>query len=139
MPGHGTSSTSQSRKNSCPAFNHTCRYCQRPHHFDHVCRSKDKPKRAERKSESALIEESNSVFNALCAISSNTPTESPISHHCYNQSTNTWKKQSSRSQPFIPLSIQVAEEDYIQLDFKPINFESKPIQARAMADTGCQS
>ncbi|XP_066931785.1 uncharacterized protein [Clytia hemisphaerica] len=109
--GHGTNSTSQSRRNSCPA-----------------------------KSDNASIqEESNSVFNALCAVSSNASTESPIAHHCYDPSTNTWKKRSSKSQPFIPLSIQVAEEDYLQLGFKPIAFESKPIQVRAMADTGCQS
>ncbi|XP_066924333.1 uncharacterized protein [Clytia hemisphaerica] len=138
--GHGTNSTSQSRRNSCPAFNHTCGYCHRPHHFDHVCRSKDKPKRVEKKSDNASIqEESNSVFNTLCAVSSNASTESPIAHHCYDPSTNTWKKRSSKSQPFIPLSIQVAEEDYLQLGFKPIAFESKTIQVRAMADTGCQS
>ena len=138
--GHGTNSTSQSRRNSCPAFNHTCGYCNKPHHFDHMCRSKDKPKRTEKKSENSSIqEESNSVFNSLCAVSSNASTESPIAHHCYDQPTNTWKKQPSRSQPFIPLSIQVAEEDYLKLGFRSTTFESKPIQVKAMADTGCQS
>lgn len=105
-----------------------------------MCRSKDKPKRAEKKqSETASIQESNTVFNALCAVSSDASSKSPVAHHRHDQSTNTWKKQSSRSQPFIPLLIQVAEEDYLQLGFKAIAFESKPFHVQAIADTGCQS
>ena len=36
------SSHVQTRKESCPAYNHTCGHCHRLHHYDHVCRSKDK-------------------------------------------------------------------------------------------------
>lgn len=41
---HGTNKNLESRKHSCLAFNHTCGYCQRQHHFDHICRSRDKTK-----------------------------------------------------------------------------------------------
>lgn len=140
ISGHGTNSNSQSRKSTCPAFNHTCGCCNRQHHFDHMCRSKDKVKRSSnRPTEAASINDSNSVFNVLCAVSSDIPQDSPLTHHRHDKSTNTWKKQSSRPQPFIPVSIQITDEDYTQLGYQPIEYEFKPVNVQAMADTGCQS
>ena len=47
----------------------------------------------------------------------------------------------SQPQPFIKLSVRVAEEDYNQLNLTPITgtTEASPIIIPAMADTGCQS
>lgn len=129
----GHNSTLQSRRESCPAFNHTCGYCQRQHHFDHVCR-KDKAKREKPKQpdSSASVTEPDTVFASLCAIESQT-----LPHYCHDKSTNTWKKKPSKPQPFLPVSIKIVNEDYQQLGLSPIvNVNENAISIQAMADTG---
>ena len=44
--GHGLKSPTSIRRSECPAFNHTCKHCNRLHHFEAVCRSKNKAKPA---------------------------------------------------------------------------------------------
>ncbi|CAG2218786.1 unnamed protein product [Mytilus edulis] len=42
--GHGKSAPARLRKSDCPAYGHKCGYCNREHHFEKVCRSKEKSK-----------------------------------------------------------------------------------------------
>ena len=141
--GHGTSSNQQTRKTTCPAFNHTCGNCHRLHHFDHVCRSKDTKQKEKPKQRNSAnpIEQSGALFNQLCSINFSGGHPKPADHHCHERQTDTWKKAPSQPQPFIKLSVRVAEEDYNQLNLTPITgtTEASPIIIPAMADTGCQS
>jgi len=41
--GHGKRNPSHVRRAKYPAYGHKCKLCQRDHHFEQVCRSKDKP------------------------------------------------------------------------------------------------
>ena len=40
--GHGKSAPARIRKKECPAYDNKCGHCSRDHHFESVCRSKDK-------------------------------------------------------------------------------------------------
>lgn len=41
--GHGERSNARRRSTECPAYNHTCKHCNREHHLESMCRSKDNP------------------------------------------------------------------------------------------------
>ena len=135
---HGTNTSQQARKSTCPAFNHTCGHCHRLHHFDHVCRSKKLKGAYNQPDHAASVEESNTLFNSLCSVV--TGPSKPADHHCYDKTTGTWHKVQSQPQPFVSLSVRLVEEDYQELGFTPIHGEkTTPIMVPAMADTGCQS
>lgn len=143
MKGHGDKSNAAVRKTSCPAYNHICGHCQHAHHFERVCRSKDKTK-FKPKSQAARVHDiEGAVFDALCSIE--TPIGKPLGqstagHHRHNRLTNNWVEQPSKPQPFLNLSVRIVDEDYQQLGFQPIiNSNPKAITLRALADTGCQS
>ena len=94
--GHGAKSTAKQRKTVCPAYNHICTHCNRPHHFENVCRSKDKlakPKKVEPESQGAVFDsqDQESTFNELCAIRQ---LKKPASHHIYNKSSKKWEKRA---------------------------------------------
>ena len=125
--------SAQKRKNTCPAYNHQCSHCSRLHHFEDVCRSKDKPKPKDENPPN----HQGAIYQALCSA-----TVSSISadHHIYQKEGNRWSKQPSSPQPFIKLSVRVDYQDYVDLGFKPIvNNPENTITVPAMADTGCQS
>lgn len=42
--GHGRHAPGRTRKTECPAFGHKCGHCNKDHHLETVCRSKDKEK-----------------------------------------------------------------------------------------------
>ena len=42
--GHGKRSPPNVRARECPAYNHKCKLCNRDHHTEGLCRSKDSPK-----------------------------------------------------------------------------------------------
>ena len=43
---HGIKSPTSIRRSECPAFNHMCKHCNHLHHFETICRSKNKAKPA---------------------------------------------------------------------------------------------
>lgn len=134
---HSTSA-SRSRQSTCPAYNHKCGNCQRLHHFDHVCRSKDRKNKERKPDNAAVVEESSTIFNSLCSL--NTASADHVDHHCHNKSKNVWKKSPSPPQPFLDLSVRIVEDDYSELGFKfPHGTNESTITIPAMADTGCQS
>ena len=137
--GHGAKAVAKQRKNACPAYNHVCSHCNRPHHFESVCRSKNKPKQNKMKPENqgAVFDDQESAFNELCAIQQ---PRKPTSHHIYNKSSKSWEKRRSSSQPYLDLNVSVDDDSYSQLGCQPIkNHPEKTITIPAMADTGCQS
>ncbi len=43
--GHGSTCSSQSiRQKECTAYGHTCKHCNIDHHYDSMCRGKNKTK-----------------------------------------------------------------------------------------------
>ena len=62
--GHGKRMSSRIRSKKCPAFNHTCRHCDREHHFDNMCRSRFKPK------DLLNVDRERAIFDSLSASSS---------------------------------------------------------------------
>ena len=86
------------------------------------------------------------LFQSLCPISStqNKPdhTKSSIilDHHLFDQQSGTWKRKSSKPQPFLGVSISIHKEDYKQLGFNSkLSTHTKELYTSALADTGCQS
>ncbi|XP_052763302.1 uncharacterized protein LOC128205598 [Mya arenaria] len=149
--GHGKSSTSSVRRNECPAYGHICDLCNRNHHIESVCRSKDKPKLNRNIN---TFSKNSAVFDALCTVNdtfvnafddSCTLSESGveralrINHHVYDKLSETWVKKRSASQAFVNVVATVSHDDYSALGFDLKNkcFISATIPA--MADTGCQS
>ena len=126
--GHGKSAPSRIRRNECLAYGHVCGLCNRSHHMEAVCRSKDKPK-AQR---SDIVPSSAAVFDALCNINdhvtafdnsctvndSNFEHSVCIDHHVYDKLSDTWVRQKSKTQPFINVVARVSPEDYSALGFR---------------------
>ena len=130
--GHGKSAPTRIRKNDCPAYNHRCGHCQRDHHMENMCRSKDKPLR--RSSQAPKEDNEDAVFESLCTFfeqsaNYNEPTQSetanvvnstgsratPLDHHVYNDLSDMWLKRRSTSQPYIQVNIKIVPEDYADL------------------------
>ena len=124
--GHGKRMSSRIRSKKCPAFIHTCRHCDREHHFDNMCRSRSKPK------DVLNVDREGAIFDSLCASSSISPQHDgrtlPLDHHMYNEICDQWSKQTSQSQPFIKLQTTVHSEDYAALGFKVKNQEQHRYQ-----------
>ena len=134
----------------CPGC-HICRLCNRTHHFESVCRSKDKPLNHN----NDVPPSSAAVFDSLCSLSDSTDqfhmNEScvlndstigwsvSIDHHVYDKLSNTWIQKQSKSQPFINVVARVSPQDYDALGFKLKQKHSTSVILPAMADTGCQS
>jgi len=141
--GHGTKSVAKRSKTQCLAFNHVCTHCNRPRHYESVCRSKDKPANPRKQNQ---VENQGAVFDefdqeadshGLCAIQQ---TKKPTSHHVYDKTSKSWKKRRSSPQPYLDLSISIDDESYSKLGYRPIaNHPERVITVPAMAGTGCQS
>lgn len=137
--GHGAHSLARTRKTDCPAYGHRCQLCNRDHHHESVCRSKDRPRR---RPPPAPEDGEAAIFDALCTVMSsprrqNRKTTS-IDHHLFDNLSQTWIRKGSQPQPFINLTIQASHKGYKTLGFT-LNTPSKSISQPAMADTGCQS
>ena len=164
--GHGLKSPTSIRTSECPAFNHTCKHCNHLHHFETICRSKNKAKPAPlgrsantpctpapSTDENAVFTDntifdhpSNGVvFDSLCSLSLSSSTANnsgqcsiSLDHHTYNQLTDTWVRQASKPQPFIKVTATISTSDYTAFGLTIIK-PTTPVTFSAIADTGCQS
>ena len=142
--GHGKNAPPKVRKTDCPAYGVLCDHCNRPNHFETVCRSKTKPRnQPPDPSGSSHGEAEGAVFDALCTATSldQDRVSNIISpdHHLYNHLNDRWVCQASKPQPFITFTATVNPAEYTALGYKPINVQPKTKCISAMADTGCQS
>ncbi|CAG2214207.1 unnamed protein product [Mytilus edulis] len=103
--GHGKSAPARLRKSDCPAYGHKCGYCNREHHFEKVCRSKEKSKTGTATHNTDDCE--GAVFDSLCSISSDSYKINgrtlAIDHHLYDNLSDTWISKASQPQPFVNL------------------------------------
>ena len=67
--GHSKAAIARIRVKECPAYGHKCKHCTREHHFETVCRSKDKPKAYSSTTPRSLKDCEGAVFDTLCSIS----------------------------------------------------------------------
>ena len=133
--GNGVKSSAQRRKSTYPAYNHQCSHCKRLHHFEDVCRSKDKPKTP--KEDQTVTNNQGAIYDALCSATVNSVS---ADHHVHQKSTNNGNNaRQAHNHPFIKLSIRVEDQDYVDLRFKPIVNNPESFTIPAMADTGCQN
>jgi len=143
--GHGQRSATSIRANKCDAFGHTCRNCQKLHHFEKLCRSTSRQpsttpnKHFTKPRPSQNVDQLCDEFSSLCVINSDQPKgQLSLEHHQYDSLTDTWKKKRSQDQPFISLKVSISPDDYIHLGFDaPKRPQTRLVEA--MADTGCQS
>ena len=136
--GHGLKSPTSIRRSECQAFNHTCKHCNGLHHFETICRSKNKakptppgrsanpPRTPAPSADENVVFIDNTifdhpsngvVFDSLCSLSSSTANNSgqcsvSLDHHTYNQLTDTWIRQASKPQPFIKVTATISTNDY---------------------------
>ena len=158
--GHGLKSPTSIRRSECPAFNHTCKHCNCLHHFETICRSKNKAKPAPpgrsanpprtpapSANENAVFifdQPSNGVvFDSLWSLSSSTANNNgqcsvSLDHHTYNQLTDTWVRQASKPQPFIKVTATISTSGYTAFGLT-ITKPTTPVTFSAITDTGCQS
>ena len=161
--GHGRSAPPSVRRQSCPAFHHTCTHCGKLSHFDELCRGKDRPRNTRAAKTSAKTHttddhEQGAVFNtlyptlpqdtdvntsgSLCTIQASIHRGArqgvSLDHHIYDNLCDRWVRQSSKPQPYITVHVSVSAEDFTDLGYQ---LSSTPTSATlpAMADTGCQS
>ena len=140
--GHGNRAPTKVRRKECPAFGHTCKHCDKDHHFDNMCRGRYK-KTTET---TAPDEYEGAVFDSLCAVTildhSNSHSSSrrsiTLDHHLYSQLSDTWVKRFSKPQPFINLTVRALSKDYRSLGFD-LTSTPRTTVIPSMADTGCQS
>ena len=139
--GHGKSAPGRQRRLECPAYGHKCELCNRDHHMESVCRSRDNPKRAPAPPHQ---DSGNAVFNALCNVSDSSQHRSsgrktiPLDHHVFDNLSDTWRKQRSTPQPFVTVTIKIVKKDYTDLGFD-LSASTMSCQAPGLTDTGCQS
>ena len=140
--GHGKRAPPHIRAKECPAYNHKCKICNREHHTEGLCRSKDNPKPDSKASDACSQEAAAfSEFSELCTIQAvGQRRGGPIAmdHHLYNNLCETWMKRPSQAQPYVRLNIAANKEDYRDLGFELLT-PTKSLSLLAMADTGCQS
>ena len=141
--GHGAHSLARVRMSQCRAYGHRCLLCNREHHFEKMCRSKDNPK--PKPAAPPPADNEGAVFDSLCSVTSaavqlhgRTAESITIDHHLYDNLSHTWVQRSSQPQPFVTLTIRASYEDYDKLGYR-LTRSSKTISYPAMADTGCQS
>ena len=118
-----------------PSLGHTCNLCNRDHHMEHVCRSKDKPKIKENDTYFG-----SAVFDTVCSVHDSLPNiNCTVSNSGFERSICIHGvKQHSKPQPFLNVTATVTTEDYAALGFH-LERDTKTALLPAMADTGCQS
>ena len=122
-PGHGVKLPLKERRTRCKAYGHKCEICRIDHHYEKVCRSKNRFQKSE-----AV----DAVSNFLAGSSTS------IKHHVYDANTGRWISRRSRPQPYIDVEISVADFKELDKDKEQPEYTIN-IHHRAIADTGCQS
>ncbi|VDI06485.1 Hypothetical predicted protein [Mytilus galloprovincialis] len=89
--GHDKSASARLRESVCPAYGHKCGYCNREHHFEKVCRSKEKSK-----SDTDIHNTDDcegAFYDSLCSIASDSHRINDrmlaIDHHPYDNLSDT--------------------------------------------------
>ena len=62
----GHSSLRNERMQLCPAYGHTCKHCQKRHHFENVCRSQGVQAKASPIAADHFVDDSGAIFQTLC-------------------------------------------------------------------------
>ncbi|XP_014676386.1 PREDICTED: uncharacterized protein LOC106816320 [Priapulus caudatus] len=137
--GHGVRNLAKVRQKECPAYGHTCQRCDKNHHFDSMCRGRNKAKY--KTMAKSFDEHEGAVFDHLCSIT--TPARRnggniTLDHHLYNQLSDTWIRRKSKPQPFVNLTVGAHPEDYKRLGLT-LTSTPRSVVIPSMADTGCQS
>ena len=148
--GHGSKAPAKIRKTECSAYGHTCKLCTKPHHLEHVCRSRpqNQAKQANAIGEHTTTQsdfighthDSQSDFDNLCSLGSSKSQNTPIAiqHHLYDNLNDTWIQKASLPQPYVTVTVSASHTDYTALGFT-LQSQTNAIRISAMADTGCQS
>jgi len=101
--GHGVRAPGHVRRSICPAYGHVCTLCNRNHHMESVCRSKEKPKLSRNNNTTTA----SIVFDTLCSIDNTVQacgsfcTDTgferaiQIGHHVLDKLSYTWVKKRS--------------------------------------------
>ena len=149
--GHGKRNPSHVRRAKCPAYGHKCELCQRDHHFEQVCRSKDKPqppRRLNREQGPKHSSPEDAVFDTFCSLFDRPVPDSavctlgkaiPLDHHVYDELSKSWIQRNSKPQPFLNVTVQTCAQDYPELGLDDYKVSSLAASIPALADTGCQS
>ena len=152
--GHGNGRFAPTRKQRCPAYNHTCEKCGVLHHLENVCRNSQQ--RNKQSSQSPINDNhahqyttqdcffNDAIFEQICSTEDSPSLEScdhiTLDHHIYDDLDNTWRRRQSDPQPCIDISVETVPSDTKHIGRKPtIDSPTKSVPYRAMADTGCQS
>ena len=135
--GHGKNAPPKVRKTDCPAYGVLCDHCNRPNHFETVCRSKTKPRnQPPHPSGSSHGEAEGAVFDALGTATSldqdRVSNIISLDHHLYNHLNDRWVRKASKHQPIITLTATVNPADYTALGYKPITAQPKTIRLSAI-------
>ena len=142
--GHGRKSQVSIRQHNCPAYNKTCNACKKLHHFENVCRNKNKMPTSTDNRTKTHCNESHDAFNnsdMLCSLTTYSDlsiSSIAVDHHLHDQLTDTWVRQPSQPQPFVDITITVSTDNHTAFGLQ-IPKKTKRIIHPAMADTGCQS
>ena len=131
--GHGSRASFDTRKKQCEAFGHTCIHCGISHHYDNLCKNKNrKPSNNADKGEA--------IFNKVCNSSEQTKPNKALrlDHHIYNSFSKTWIRKASQQQPFVKVKVSTSKADYSSLGYK-LAVPPRSTSTFGMADTGCQS
>ncbi len=131
--GHGKRAPPNVWTKECLVHYHRCRLCNRDHHTEAVCRSKENPKTLTETTNASTQEAAAfSEFSELCTLTTtdrNKGSGIALDHHLYNNLSNAWRKAPLLAQPYIPQNVSANKQNYKDLGFPT----SIP------ADTGCQS
>ncbi len=131
--GHGKHAPPNVWAKECPTYSHRCKLCNRDHHTEAVCRSKENPKPlAETTNASTQEAAAFSQFSDLCTLTSTDHNNGGIlalDHHLYNNLSNAWRKSPSRAQPYIRLNVSANKQDYKDMGLRatPYHLTSVPI------------
>ena len=89
--GHGEKSCLKRRMNTCPAYGHICKHCDRTNHFDIMCPSKNNWRSGKYHNKSN-DECEGAIFTQLCAVSNKSV---QLDHHIHDQLYNKTIKTST--------------------------------------------
>ena len=135
----GHSSHKDSHMVQCPAWNHRCTNCRIMHHFESVCRSKQ---RRNTNTQANTLVESTAVFEALCSLEDNQVDSIYLDHHVYDELCDTWRRRRSDPQPVSTFDVRFDPADVYNFGLKTTKkfpVSSPTVAHPALPDTGCQS
>ena len=116
----------------CPAFGTKCNHCNKDHHFEEMCRSKQGSNAAK------SLEHEDSVSDTLCHVTTGNQKGANMDHHVFDKVSKAWLRRRSRSQPYIRLQMNIQREHYVHFGFS-LRVPQAQSFVSAIADTGCQS